>query len=91
VLDPTFPAGLTHELERPVPLLPHPAEPHLRALLLLMLLAREADLAVDQVDSPSARALVARGLTRGTARRHRAGPHRGRPGMCRHRWITSTD
>ena len=74
-----------------MPLLPHPGEPHLRALLLLLLLAREADLAADQVDSPSARALVARGLTRGAARRHRTGPHGGRPWMCRHRWAAGTD
>lgn len=63
-----------------MPLLPSPADPPVRALLLLLLLAREADLALDQVDSPDARALVARGLTRGG--------HRFRPWMCRRRWTT---
>ena len=34
-----------------------------RVLLMLLLLSREAELAVDQVDSPRARATVRRGLT----------------------------
>jgi hypothetical protein len=66
-----------------VPHLPPPADPHRRALLLLLLLARDADLALDQVDSPDARAIVARGLTRGAARP----PHGGRRWMCRHRRV----
>ena len=74
-----------------MPLLPPSAEPHLRAVLLLLLLAREADLALDQVDSPDARTLVARGLTGGPARRHRMRTHHGRPWMCRHRWAAAAD
>ena len=35
----------------------------LRARLLILLLAREAELSVDQVDSPRARSLVRRGIT----------------------------
>ena len=69
-----------------MPLLPSPADPPLRALLLLLLLAREADLDLAEVDSPSARALVARGLTRGRARAHRAGAPGARPWMCGRRW-----
>ena len=34
-----------------------------RVLLLLLLLSREAELAVEQVDSPRARSLVRRGIT----------------------------
>ena len=37
----------------------------LRARLLILLLAREAELTVDQVDSPHARALARRGLADG--------------------------
>ena len=59
-----------------------------RALLILLLLAREADLASEQVVSAAARALVVRGLARSAARRHRSTPraHGGRTWMCRHRW-----
>ena len=59
-----------------------------RALLILLLLAREADLAPEQVVSAAARALVVRGLARSAARRHRSTSraHGGRTWMCRHRW-----
>jgi hypothetical protein len=63
-----------------------------RIQLLLLLLAREAELAVEQVDSPRARALVRRGLTEGTrvslpcspGRRATAGT---RPWMCQARQV----
>jgi hypothetical protein len=68
-----------------VPLPPTPDDPRFRALLLLLLLAREADLPLAQVDSPAARATVVAGLSRGSARRHRSawGRPGGRPWMCR--------
>ena len=55
-----------------------------RALLILLLLAREAALAPDQVDGPQARMLAGRGLARipRTATRART----ARPWMCRRRW-----
>jgi hypothetical protein len=64
-----------------------------RVLLLLLLLSREAELAVEQVDSPRARALVRRGITgvaqvslpRSPARRR---PNLGaRPWMCQARTV----
>lgn len=61
-----------------MPLPPRP-DPTARALLLLLLLARDAGLEADQVDSPDARALVAGGL------RHadEAGAAHGRAGAVR--------
>ena len=62
----------------------------LRARLLILLLAREAELSVDQVDSPHARALVRRGLAGGARvaapcypARRRTGAYR--PWMCQSR------
>jgi hypothetical protein len=63
-------------------------DPCHRELLILLLLARAADLPPEQVDSPAARALVGRGLAR-TEARHRRGALRARgggPWMCRRRW-----
>lgn len=59
----------------------------LRTRLLILLLAREAELTVDQVDSPHARSVLRRGLTGGArvaapcypARRHSGAD---RPWMC---------
>jgi hypothetical protein len=63
-----------------------------RALLLLLLLARAADLPVEQVDSPHARAIMSGAIMSGgladrPARRHRtgAGRHSARPWMCHRR------
>ena len=62
-----------------------------RVLLLLLLLAREAELAVDQVDSPQARALARRGLTGGARVSLPCSPARrrvsagARPWMCQAR------
>ena len=60
-----------------------------RVLLMLLLLSREAQLAVDQVDSPRARATVRRGLTGGARLslpcnpgRREAGPVAARAWMC---------
>jgi len=62
----------------------------LRARLLIVLLAREAELSVDQLDSPHARALVQRGLADGARvaapcypARRRTGAYR--PWMCQGR------
>lgn len=63
----------------------------LRTRLLILLLAREAQLTVDQVDSPHARSVVRRGLTGGArvaascypARRRHSGADR--PWMCQSR------
>jgi hypothetical protein len=69
----------------PVPQIP---DDRRRALLILLLLAREAALAPDQVDGPQARMLAYRGLARSTARvpRTPAGARTARPWMCRRRW-----
>jgi hypothetical protein len=64
-----------------------------RVLLLLLLLSREAELAVDQVDSPRARALVRRGLTDGARVSLPCSPARrqanagARPWMCQARQV----
>jgi len=64
-----------------------------RVLLLLLLLAREAELAVDQVDSPRARALARRGLTGGARVSLPCSPGRrrvsagSRPWMCQARQV----
>ena len=64
-----------------------------RVLLLLLLLSREAELAVDQVDSPRARALVRRGLTGGARVSQPCSPARrrvsagSRPWMCQARQV----
>jgi hypothetical protein len=64
-----------------------------RVLLLLLLLAREAELAVEQVDSPRSRALVRGGLTGGArvslpCSPGRRGPSLGaRPWMCQGRTV----
>jgi hypothetical protein len=72
-----------------VSLPPTPDDPR-RALLLLLLLAREADLPLAQVDSPAMRATVVAGLSRRSARPPRAwGRPGGRPWMCRYRWTTA--
>ncbi len=70
----------------PVPPAPH--DPRHRALLILLLLAREAELTPDQVEGPDAVALVARGLAGGAARRYRTNTaaRERRPWMCRYRW-----
>ena len=67
---------------------PTPDDARVRALLLLLLLAREADLPLAQVDSALSRATVVRGLARRSVRRHRStsGRQGGHPWMCRHRW-----
>ena len=62
----------------------------LRARLLIVLLAREAELSVDQVDGPHARALVRRGLAGGARVAAPCYPARRRtdayrPWMCRSR------
>ncbi len=62
----------------------------LRARLLILLLAREAELSVDQVDGAHARALVRRGLTNGARVAAPCYPARRRtdayrPWMCRSR------
>ena len=71
-----------------MPVLPTADDPRRRALLILLLLAREAGLPPEQVDSAGARALVVRGLARSTVRRHRSTSRAcgGRTWMCRHRW-----
>jgi hypothetical protein len=71
-----------------VPVPPTPRDRRHRALLILLLLARQAELAPDQVDGPDALALVARGLAGAGVRRHRtnASPRGRRPWMCRYRW-----
>lgn len=60
-----------------------------RVALLLLLLAREAELAVEQVDSPRARAVVRRGLTGGARVSLPCSPGRRAPGtrpwMCQAR------
>jgi hypothetical protein len=72
-----------------VPVPPTANDPRDLAQLLLLLLAREAELAAEQVVSPAARALVARGLAPRAALRHRAVRAReARPWMCRHRWAS---
>ena len=58
-----------------------------RVLLLLLLLAREAELAVDQVDSPRARALVRRGLTGGARVGLPCHPGRRRPNVGARPWM----
>jgi hypothetical protein len=58
-----------------------------RVLLLLLLLSREAELAVDQVDSPRARALVRRGLTGGARVSLPCGPARRRAGSAARPWM----
>lgn len=62
----------------------------LRARLLIVLLAREAELGVDQVDGPHARDLVRRGIAGGARvaapcypARRRTGAYR--PWMCQNR------
>lgn len=62
---------------------PGPADRPARALLLLLLLAREADLPAEQVDSPAARALVARGLPRRRVAADRPRPHDTADGLTR--------
>jgi hypothetical protein len=62
----------------------------LRARLLILLLAREAELSVDQVDSARARALVRRGLANGARVAAPCYPARRRtdayrPWMCQSR------
>ena len=62
----------------------------LRARLLILLLAREAELSVDQVDGARARALVRRGLANGARVAAPCYPARRRtdayrPWMCRSR------
>jgi hypothetical protein len=59
-----------------------------RAVLLLLLLAREAELPLEQVDSARSRLTVVRGLLRSAARRHRttSGDGTGRTWMCNRRW-----
>ena len=66
-----------------MPLPPGPADRPGRALLLLLLLAREADLPAEQVDSATARALVARGLPRGRDAAVRPRPHGTAGGLTR--------
>jgi hypothetical protein len=70
-----------------VPVPPTPDDRRDRALLILLLLAREAGLAPDQVDGPEARTLVGRGLDRrrGTHRTPSSGTGQ-RPWTCPHRW-----
>jgi hypothetical protein len=58
-----------------------------RALLLLLLLAREAELAVEQVDSPRARALVRRGLTGGARVSLPCSPGRQQPNLGARPWM----
>jgi hypothetical protein len=67
-----------------------PDDRHRRVLLILLLLAREAALAPEQVDGPQARELAGRGLAGGAAPTYRAsaGTHATRPWMCRRRWAT---
>jgi hypothetical protein len=59
-----------------------------RAVLLLLLLAREAELPLEQVDSARSRLTVVRGLLRSAARRHRttSDDSTGRTWMCNRRW-----
>ena len=69
----------------PVP--PTPDDRDDRALLILLLLAREAGLTRDQVDGPAARALVGRGLGRRLGTHRTASPGIGRrPWACPRRW-----
>jgi len=70
-----------------VPLTPAGDDLEGQALLILLLLARHADVEPDEVVSPAARALVVRGLARNAVRRHRGTPRScgSRPWMCRNR------
>jgi hypothetical protein len=71
----------------PVPLPPPADESAHRALLILLLLARHAELPAEEVVSPVAQAIAVRGLARSAVRRHRATSRtHGRPWMCRRRW-----
>jgi hypothetical protein len=68
-----------------VPVPPDRADP---ALLILLLLAREAGLPPGEVDGPGARVLVGRAL--GNPRRHRStAATRRRPWTCPHRWTAA--
>ena len=58
-----------------------------RVLLLLLLLSREAELAVEQVDSPRARALVRRGLTGGARVSLPCSPGRRQPNLGARPWM----
>jgi hypothetical protein len=61
---------------------------HQRAVLLLRLLAREAELPLEQVDSARSRLTVVRGLRRSATPRYRttSGDGTGRTWMCNRRW-----
>jgi len=73
-----------------VPVPPTPDDRRDRALLILLLLAREAGLAPDQVDGPGARALVGRGLARSPRTHRTTSPGREqRPWTCPHRWTAA--
>ena len=73
----------------PVP--PAPDDRRDRALLILLLLAREAGLTPDQIDGPGARDLIGRVLARGTLSTHRttAAAGRRRPWTCPRRWAAA--
>ena len=58
-----------------------------RVALLLLLLARDAELAVEQVDSPRARALVRRGLTGGARVSLPCSPARRQPNLGPRPWM----
>jgi hypothetical protein len=60
-----------------------------RTRLLLLLLARDAELTVDQVDSPHAHGVVRRGLTGGARVGASCYPARRRPGANRP-WMCQT-
>jgi hypothetical protein len=68
-----------------VPLCPTPDDRRHRALLILLLLARDAGLAPEDVVGPAARGTALRGIADGPPRRG-APSGAGRPWMCRRRW-----
>jgi hypothetical protein len=71
-----------------VPVPPQPGR-HDPALLILLLLAREAGLPPGEVDGPGARALVGRGLARNPRRHRTTAAARGRAWTCPNRWTAA--
>ena len=72
-----------------MPLPPPADDARHRALLILLLLARNAGLPPEEVVGPVARALAVSGLARSATGRHRSTSRtHARPWMCQQRWAT---